>query len=265
MTVTAAFGVRFGLPELDLLTTYAGTRSPFPLKVPSFGRIEDERTGLFATAARALTERGLATAHGPAGVAADLVAALREHRGSVDLVVVSGGVVTGAVALFHGQHAVVCRQPIGGTPGPVAVERIGAGAVPGELAGEVPDLDAASSMPITFPPGVLGEATRLLENPAGTAAPLRRVRALVRERGGDPDAVDALVGLLPTVTGRGQLGAVVRREGGAVERPLELSWLDGPRGRVRVSKDGDGWVSVNPLRHSELTRVLRDAVAEARG
>ncbi|QFU91900.1 ESX secretion-associated protein EspG [Amycolatopsis sp. YIM 10] len=252
---------RFELVELDLLGTFAGARLPFPLRVPSFGRIEGERKALLAAAGQALAERGLADADGPAGVAADLVTALREHRNAVDLVVVDGAAVTGVVAMVLGQHAVVCSQSIGGAPGPVTVARVSAAALTGEFTSRIPPLEAAPTMPLTLPPGVVGDATRLLENTAGIAAPRQQVRTLVRERGGDETTVDALVGLLASVPGRGQLGAVVRSPAGTTERPLELSWLDSPQGRVRVDHDASGWVSVNPLRHSELVRVLREAAA----
>ncbi|MBN6038328.1 ESX secretion-associated protein EspG [Amycolatopsis sp. 195334CR] len=261
MTTAESDCARFELAELDLLGTFAGTRPPFPLRVPSFGRIEGERKALLAAAGQALADRGLADEDGPIGVAAELVTALREHRNAVDLVVVDGTAVTGVVAMVLGQHAVVCSQSIAGLPGPVTVRRVGAAALTGEFTSRIPALEAAPTMPLTLPPGVVEDATRLLENTAGVAAPRQRVRTLVRERGGDEAAVDALVGLLASVPGRGQLGAVVRPPTGAAERPLELSWLDSPQGRVRVDRDAFGWVSVNPLRHSELVRVLREAAA----
>ena len=269
MTVTAGHaaehGVQFGLTELDLLGTYAGEGFPFPLRVPSFGRIEGERMALLNAAGRALAGRGLATGRGPTGVAAELVATLREHRGAVDLVVAGGAAVTGMVAMIGRHRTLVCHQSIGGTPGPVTVTPVTEAALTGEFTNRIPKVGPAPALPITLPPGVVGDATRLLENTAGIAAPHGRVRAAVRERGGDDGAVDTLAHLLPTVTGRGQLGAVLRRTVGAAERPLELSWLDGPRGRVRVDSDADGWVSVNPLRRGELVRALCRAAALARG
>ncbi|RBM14681.1 ESX secretion-associated protein EspG [Prauserella sp. PE36] len=258
-------GVELALTELDLLGTFAGVRFPFPLRVPSFGRIEGERTALLAAAGRTLAERRLATGRGPAGLAADLVAALRGHRNAVDLVVVDGVTVTGVVAMIAGAHAVVCRQSIGRTPGPVTVTRVPAAALTDAFTKYIPKATAASAMPITLPPGVIGDALRLLENTAGIAAPRKRVRTLVRERGGDEAAVDALVNLVPSVVGRGQLGVVRRPGTGAVERPLELSWLDSPRGRLRVDSDTRGWVSINPLRHNELIRTLAEAATAARG
>ncbi|PXY36954.1 cytochrome C biogenesis protein [Prauserella flavalba] len=253
------------LAELDLLGTFAGARFPFPLRVPSFGRIEGERTALLAAAGRTLAGRRLATGRGPAGLAAELAAALRGHRNAVDLVIVDGATVTGVVAMIAGPHAVVCRQSLGRTPGPVTVTRVPAATLTDAFTRHIPKVAAAPALPITLPPGVIGDALRLLENTAGLAAPRKRVRTLVRERGGDESAVDALAALVPSVVGRGQLGVVLRPGTGAVDRPLELSWLDSPRGRVRVDGDTRGWVSINPLRHSELIKALGEAATVARG
>ncbi|WP_216216832.1 ESX secretion-associated protein EspG [Amycolatopsis aidingensis] len=270
MTITAepatGHGVPFGLAELDLLSTYAGRPLPFPLRVPSCGRTEDERNGLLAAAGRTLAERGLATGHGPSGAASDLVTVLCEHRNAIDLVVVAGGTVAGVVAMLHEQRAVVCRQSIGGAPGPVTVATVPAAALTAQFTKQIPSVAAAPAMPVTLPPGVVGAVAGLLRSTAGIASPWKRIRTLVRERGGGDGAVDALVNLLPSVTGRGQLGAVTLPAGdGPVERSFELSWLDSSKGRVRVDNDADGWVSINPLRQDELVQLLRAAAAPAGG
>jgi hypothetical protein len=247
--------------ELDLLATHVGVRFPFPLQVPSFGRFADERDDLLASAGHALCDRGLATAHGPVGIAGELVEALRDYRAAVDLVVVGKDTVTGAVAMVYRNWAVVCRQSLGDEqPGPVGVTRVPAAALSDELAGLIPKAQPASTMPVTLPPGVVGDTLRLLGKTADSPATRRCVRELVRMCGGDEAAVDQLIALFPTLAGRGQLG-VVRRSG---DRPREVSWLDSPRGRVRVTQDGDGWLSVNPLRHGELVRALGDVAALAR-
>ncbi|RZQ62396.1 ESX secretion-associated protein EspG [Amycolatopsis suaedae] len=242
----------FTLTELDLLATYAGRRPPFPLRVPSCGRDSGERAALLAEAGRTLSERGLANEDGPVRLAADFVDTLRDHRRSVDLVVVCGSLVRGTVAMIDGEQALLCGQSIGGEPGPVTVTRITDAALTAELSGRIPRAAAAQAMPITLPPGVVEAAARL-EGPA----PRKRLRALVAERGGDEAAVDALIALLPSVTGRGQGGVVVD----GVGRTVELSWLDSPHGRVRVDRDESGWVSVNPLRRDDLVKALRDAAA----
>lgn len=260
----ASAGIRFGLHELDLLGTFAGKRFPFPLRVPSSGRAGDEREALLAAAGRTLSERGLATTAGPAGIAADLVGALRGHRAAVDVVVVGDSTVTGAVAMVHRHRALVCSQRISGAPGPVTVSRVAAAALADELAARIPRAKAALAIPIALPPGVTEDAVRLFEDTAGAGNPRGRVRTLVAERGGDEAVVDALLDLVPSVTGRGQLGIVLRPRAGKTERPLELSWIDSPNGRLRVDRDDRGWVSVNPLRHGELVRVLREAATLAR-
>lgn len=263
MTATLDHDVEFELVELDLLATHAGVPFPFPMRVPSFGRLTGERDVLLARAGHGLCDRGLATERGPAGVAAELVTALREHRSTIDLVVLGAGTVTGVVAMVHGNRALVCHQPLCAEAGPVRVGRVPAAALADELAALVPAADPAVTMPVTMPPGVVGDALRLLGNTADTPATRRCVRELVRERGGDEAVVDQLVTLLPAVTGRGQFG-VTRRAGATVTRALEVSWLDSPRGRVRVSRDDRGWVSVNPLRRGELVRLMREAAALAR-
>ncbi len=229
MTATLECAV-FVPVELDLLATHAGVRFPFPLRVPSFGKLAAERDTLLAAAGHALCERGLASEQGPRGLASDLVAALRAYRGAVDVVVVGGDAVTGAVAMVHGRWAVVCHQTLSGSEaGPVRVVRVPAIAVTDELAQLIPPARPAPELPVTLPP-----------------------------------AVDQLATLVSAPAGRGQLG-VVRRSGVTVRRVREVSWLDSPRGRVRVDRDDEGWVSVNPVRRAELVRALREVAAVARG
>ncbi|RSN07326.1 ESX secretion-associated protein EspG [Streptomyces sp. WAC 05977] len=228
-------GRRFELVELDLLATHAGVPLPFPLRIPSFGRIAGEREASLRAAGGSLTERGLATADGPTGLAAALVAALRGFHSSVDLVVARDGNLTGFAAMIHEDRAVLCGQPLGGTPSPVTVMRVAYDALADTLAGLLPEVPAAPTLPITLPPGASAD---------------------------DP-AVEALASVLPSTVGRGQLGVV--RGSGTEKRPLALSWLDAPSGRVRIDHDDRGWVSVNPLRHNELVHVLREAVALAAG
>lgn len=261
-TVHSDKSVHFGLVELDLLATHAGEPFPFPLQVPSFGRFDDERDVLLAEAGHALCDRGLANAHEPVGVAADLVSALRGYRSAIDLVVLEADTATGVVAMVYGDRAVVCSQPLRDEQaGTVQVWRVMADELADELGGLVPEVAPASTMPITLPPGVVS-AARLLCDTTGTPAMRERVAELVREHRG-ADVVDQLTNLIPTVTGRGQFG-VVRRSGTAVDRPLEVSWLDSPRGRVKVSMEDKGWMSVNSLRRSEIIRLIREAVTLAR-
>jgi hypothetical protein len=203
--------IAFDLVEMDLLATHAGVRWPFPLRVPSFGKLADERSALLAEAGQGLQARGLAEAHGPTGMAATLVTALCEHTAVVDLVVPG----TGAVAMVYGDDAVVCTQ----SASTVRVTHVEAATLGDELVALVPELRPAQLMPITLPPG-------------------------------------AKVGL--DVTGQGQAGVI---RGGQRQ---EVSWLDSVDGRVRVDVGVDGWVSVNPMRHNDLIRVIGELAAVAR-
>lgn len=259
--------VQFGLVELDLLATHAGVPFPYPLRVPSAGRIAAERDTLLSDAGHALRARGLAAEHGPVGVAADLVAALREHRGTVDVVVVgAGGTATGLVAMPDRTGALLCGQELGAGPGAVWVRRVPRHALTDELAAVVPDVAAAPALPITLPPGAVRDAMRVLGggDVRDEDALRRRLREVLHTHGGEPEVVDRLTDLLSTVTGRGQLGATRRTATGSDRAGRELSWLDGPRGRVRVDHAVDGWTSVNPLRRGEFLQAVNDAAMLAR-
>jgi len=226
-------GVGFGLVELDLLATHAGVRFPFPLRVPEFGRIEAEREVLLAAAGVTLRSRGLAGERGPLGVAAEVVTALREHRGTVDLVLTGQDGAVGVVAIVYRSWTLICRQPLGGDPATtgVRIRRVAQNALADELFAMVPEVDSAVTMPITLPPD-----------------------------GGDVGLIEELGVVLPELTGTGQLGAT--RRGARAE--TELSWLDGPRGRVRVNRAEDGWVSVNSLRQNEIRHTLSSVAMIAR-
>jgi hypothetical protein len=228
--MTEDHGVYFGLAELDLLATHAGARFPFPLRVPEFGRIAGEREVLLAAAGVTLRARGLAGERGPLGVAAEVVTALREHRGTVDLVLAGPEVALGVVAMVYRSWALICHQELAGNG--VRIRRVAQNALTEELAGTVPDVESVVAMPVTLPPD-----------------------------GGDPGVLDELGRLLPELTGAGQLGAS-RRAAGRAE--TELSWLDSPRGRVRVNRAEDGWTSVNPLRDNEIRYTLDSLATIAR-
>jgi len=232
-TARDTHGVLFGLVELDLLATHAGARFPFPLRVGEFGRIEEERKVLLAAAGVTLRERGLAGDRGPLGIAAEVVTALRQCRGTVDLVLASPDETVGVVAMVYRSWALLCRQPMTGARQhtTVRIRRVAQNALADELLAMVPEVEAAVTMPITLPP---------------------------TDR--DPAVVDELGRVLPELTGSGQLGAT---RGGRRTGP-DLSWLDSPRGRVRVNRASGGWLSVNPLRPNELRYALDNMAMIAR-
>nr|WP_042191370.1 ESX secretion-associated protein EspG [Kibdelosporangium sp. MJ126-NF4]CEL20034.1 hypothetical protein [Kibdelosporangium sp. MJ126-NF4]CTQ97258.1 hypothetical protein [Kibdelosporangium sp. MJ126-NF4] len=258
--------VSFGLVELDLLTAHAGVPMPFPLRVPSFGRFTDEREVLLEAAGLTLQARGLADGHGPLADAAELVTALREHRGTVDLVVIGPDGPVGAVAMVYRSSALICHQRLTGeATNTVRVRRVAQTALSEELIGMVPERPPAVAMPIILPPGVVRAALRIIDAGTDVAVTEQRLRDLVSDGGGDPGVLDRLTALLAGLTGRGQLGATQRTGlSPAARAGTELSWLDGPRGRVRVGRNADGWVSVNPLRHSDIRRGLHELALVAR-
>lgn len=257
-------GIHFGQIELDLLATHAGVSWPFPLRIPSFGRIAGEREVLFAAAGHTLRARGLADEDGPAGAAAELLDALRQHRGTVDLVVVAESGATGVLAMVYRSSALIFEQPLDDDPAStVRIRRIPANALVDELFALVPEREPARSMPINLPQRVVDDVAEL-DRIDDDSTKRRRFRELVRDCGGDPGALDRLVSVLPALTGRGQLGATRRTGGGHRRQGQELSWLDGPHGRLRVSRTDGGWVSINPLRPAVVRAALADLVAIAR-
>jgi hypothetical protein len=258
-------GDRFDLVELDLLATHAGVPFPFPLRVPSFGRTAAERDEELAAAGQALSARGLANGFGPLGIAAEVVTALREYRGTVDLVVGGEDAATGVAALVYRTTALVCGQSFeGGQAGPVRVRRIPQTAVADELVGSVVAVSAAPTLPITLPPGVVHDALRLVGHCGDNESTRSLVRRLIRDRGGDPDVLGRLIGLLPTVTGRGQVGVTRRAGAGHTRAGTELSWLDSPSGRVRIDQADNGWTSINPLRCNDFRLAISASASVAR-
>lgn len=253
MTVLAGQeSVHIGQIELDLLATHAGVPAPFPLRVPSFGRIPAERDLLLATAGQTLWLRELADAEGPQGTAAEIVTALRDHRGAVDLVLADPERTVGVLALVYSASALLCTQTLDDDPaGTISVRRCQETLLAKELYQLIPDCPGANTLPITLPGAVVHPTDETDE---------RRLREQVREHGGDPAALDQLVGIVSSLTGQGQLGVT---RGGRRAGP-ELSWLDGPRGRVRVSRSDSGWVSINPLRPNKIQTVLSELVTIAR-
>jgi hypothetical protein len=257
--------VHFGLIELDLLATHAGVPVPFPLRVPSFGRITAERDVLLAVAGQTLRMRWLADEAGPIGAAAELVTALREHRGAVDLVLVGPAGSVGITALVYRSSALICWQSLDDDPaGVVRVLRVAETALAEELSSMIPALPGAHAMPIALPGNALAALLTFIGETGDLTDQQQRLRDLVRDNGGDPAVLDQLTGLTANLSGRGQLGATRRVGAGVVRAGTELSWLDGPRGRLRVKRTDDGWVSVNPLRQNGLRAALDELVMIAR-
>ncbi|HEY0636749.1 MAG TPA: ESX secretion-associated protein EspG [Pseudonocardiaceae bacterium] len=268
---------QFGLVELDLLATYAGAELPFPLQVPSFGRVPDERDLLFAGAGATLRVRGLADDDGPAGLADQLVALLARRTGTVDLVLGGPGWESGAVALVDRSTAVLCLQRFNPEEHHlVDAHQVDGDTLAAELMALVPELAGGHSIPLRLPLHAVRSAHEILVRAqrAGTDPDRRDVEQRVYEElragGVDPTAAGKLATVLHPLEGYGQLGVTRPGDGGEdVRVGHELSWIDTPGGRYRVGssaggRDHDGWVSINPLHPDELYTLVRGFVSTVR-
>ena len=114
----------------------------------------------------------------------------------------------------------------------VRIQRVAQNALTDELFEMVPDIESAIAMPITLSP-----------------------------QDADPTVVDDLGRIIPELNGTGQLGA---SRPGAGRIGTDLCWVDGPRGRVRVNRSADGWISVNALRQDEIRHAIEELAMSAR-
>lgn len=242
----------FGLVEFDLLATHTGASIPFPLRVPSFGRIPGERQVLFTTAGATLRHRALADENGPTGLAGELAAALARRRGTLDLVLTGSAEPVGVAAVVHRDRVLLCRQTLDDTrTAMVDVRHLPLDGVVDALHDLIPPLPAAKIMPLRVPVA----AVRAVHETG--AAQLHRIAS---RHGCAVEDLDALVRAGGTVVGGGQLGAcAVSDHGPDVRLGTELSWLDSPGGRMRVTTH-HGWLSVNPLRPNDLHTAIAELV-----
>lgn len=258
--------VRFGLVELDLLATYARAPIPFPLRVPSFGRFPGERDVLFAIAGATMRHRALADEDGPTGLGDQLATALAGRSGTVDLVLTGTGDPGGVVAIIHGDHALLCRQTLSDAATElVEVRRVHVDGLADAVVGQLPPLPGAKTMPVRVPTAA---ARGIFQSSARShGGPGNRLFQVAARYGCSVEDLDALVQAGNAVTGGGQLGAtVVSEHGRDVRAGAELSWVDGPAGRLRIAVEpggGHGWVSVNPLHPKELRAAVADLAALA--
>jgi len=163
---------------------------------------------------------------------------LREQRGSVDLVLVDPGLGVGVAAMVYRSWALLCYQPLTGelaenpASNGVRIRRVAQNALADELFEMVPDIEPAIVMPITVSP-----------------------------QDADSPTVEELGRVVPELIGSGQLGAS-RVDGGRVGPAL--SWVDSPRGRVRLNRGEDRWISVNPLRQNEIRHAIDECASIVR-
>lgn len=260
--------VHFGLVELELLATYAGAELPFPLQVPAYGRVPPERDVLFATAGETLRLRALADQDGPLGLADRLVALLAGRAAGIDLVLGGPDWESGAVALVSGggADALLCLQRLNDAERHIVeAYDVTGDALADELFSLVPALHGGHAIPLRLPLRAVRAAHDLLTS-AEREVDQERLYEELHAGGVEPAAAGKLAALLHPLEGYGQMGVTRRRaDGEDVRVGSELSWIDTPAGRYRISSTDDGgWVSINPLHPDELFAALRDLVGRAR-
>ena len=255
----------FGLVELDLLATYTGATIPFPLVVPSFGRIPDDRDELFGAAGATLQHRGLADQDGPTGLARGLADALQNRHATIYLITTGPDGPIGIVAILRHRHrTLLCRQPLHDSSASlVDIRAAPSDSLADALCEHIPDMPAAKVMPLRVP----ADAVRDLHTSA-TANPDRNTQQLeqqIASRHNCPaDDLHTIVRIGGTATRHGQLGATRATPQGDARIGTELSWLDTATGRVKISTDRAGaheWISINPLRRNEIRTSITNLIA----
>ncbi|MFL6145089.1 MAG: ESX secretion-associated protein EspG [Labedaea sp.] len=258
--------VHFGLIELDLLATYAGASIPYPLRVPSFGGIPGERDVLFTVAAATMRHRALADEDGPIGIGDDLAAGLAARNGTVHLVLSAAGEPVGIAAIIDHDQALLCRQTLSDVATElVEVRPVELDGLADALVDLTPPLHGAKTIPVRIPTAA---ARLLLRSLGDNGGPSNRLYQIADRYRCSVDDLDLLLQAAKTVTGGGRLGAALAAEHGKdVPTGSELSWMDSPVGRLRVTVEPDedhGWLSVNPLHPNDLRAVAMELVALVR-
>jgi hypothetical protein len=256
--------------EVDLLCTYAEVEPPFPLEVPSSGTTELERSVVFQAALQTLEARGLANEGGPLGLAEEFVRLLRERGGALDVVVVDEKSTTRAVAMVDGRTALLAVQRSDEEDAVVRLRSMPIDRAVDALVRLVPDVEQAGSSPISVPLRALraaeAEMARRIED--GEAFREAELPDLLEHNGVDERVLRRMIAHLQPVLGQGQLGASKPNGLDGEDREdvrfgTELSWLDTPRGRYKVSQDGE-WVSANPLAREDVRNAVRRLLAPLR-
>jgi hypothetical protein len=258
--------VRFGLVELDLLATYAGASIPYPLRVPSFGGIPGERDVLFAVAGATMRQRALADEDGPIGIGDDLAAGLAARNGTVQLVLSAAGDPVGIAAIVEHDQALLCRQTLSDAATElVEVRPVELDGLADALVDLIPPLRGARTIPVRIPTAA---ARLLLRSHRDNGGPSNRLYQIADRYRCSVDDLDLLVQAAKAVTGGGRLGAALAAEHGKdVPTGTELSWMDSPAGRSRITVEpgeDHGWLSVNPLHPNDLRAAAIDLVALVR-
>ncbi|MET1073939.1 MAG: ESX secretion-associated protein EspG [Umezawaea sp.] len=256
--------------EVDLLCTYAEVEPPFPLEVPSSGTTDLERSVVFQAALQTLQARGLATEGGPIGDAEEFVRMLRDRSGALDVVVVGEKSTVRAVAMVDGRTALLAVQRSDEEDEVVRLRSLGLDPAVDAPVRLIPAVEQAGSSPVNVPLRALRAAEAEMARRIEDGGEFREAELpdLLEHNGVDDRVLRRMLAHLQPVLGQGQLGAS-RPNGLAgddredVRFGAELSWLDTPRGRYKVSQEGE-WVSANPLPREDVRDAVRRLLAPLR-
>lgn len=249
--------------EVDLLCVYAEVDPPFPLDVPVSGTSDAERSVVFQAARETLEARGLADEGGPVGIAADFVRYLRDRTGAIDLVLSDGKTSVNAVVLVDGHRALLAVQRDDDEDRVIRLRELHLDRAVDGLLRLIPEVEQAGSSPITLPVRALRAAETAMAERVDSGAPFSEndLPDLLERNGVDDQVVRRMIAHLQPVLGQGQLGAsrpngLVGEDREDVRYGGELSWIDTPRGRYKVTEQRE-WVSANPLPREDMRGIAR--------
>jgi hypothetical protein len=250
--------------EVDLLCVFAEVEAPFPLEVPASGNTDVEQRVLFKSAREQLTDRGLADANGPLGVAEDFVFLLRSCTGVVDMVLAKEELTLAAAVLVHRDEALLVTQDLASDEQMIRMKPVTLDEALDDLVRLVPKVEAPLTAPFSLPRRALEAAfTALVER--GESLMAQEVDEVLRQQGIDDRVTRRMVSHLQPVLGNGQVGTARRDETEEQWARFgeELRWLDTERGRFRLAGD-DEWMSVNPLPREDIRAEIRKLALRTR-
>lgn len=250
--------------EVDLLCVFAEVEAPFPLEVPAFGHSDVEQREMFRSAREHLTDRGLADANGPLGVAEDFVFLLRSCTGVLDMVLAKEELTLGAAVLVHRDEALLVTQDLASEDKMIRMKPATLDEALDDLVRLVPRAETPLTAPFSLPRRALEEAFEALVA-RGESLVGQEVDEVLRSQGIDDRVTRRMVSHLQPVVGNGQVGVARRDETEDQWTRIgdELRWLDTERGRYRLAGDAE-WMSVNPLPRDEVRAEIRKLALKTR-
>jgi len=264
MDVRVSAGAPLHPVEVDLLCVFAEVEAPFPLEIPASGQTDVEQRALFRSAREQLTDRGLADANGPLGVAEDFVFLLRSCTGVVDMVLAKEEPTLAAAVLVHRDEALLVTQDLASEERMVRMKPATLDEALDDLVRLVPRAEAPLTAPFSLPRRALEAAFDAL---IARNEPLmaQEVDEVLRSQGIDDRVARRMVSHLQPVLGNGQVGIARRDETEDQWARVgeELRWLDTERGRFRLAGDAE-WMSVNPLPRDEVRAEIRKMALRTR-